>query len=360
MNYSLNLDLLEPTPGDQYNIDHFNQNAEILDEHIHNLEESSDALSQALNTGLSAEREAREAGDEASRQFANLQGVCPVAKGGTGSTTKQDAIDNLFSEIPQLLSVNNTDMFTFLRSGSVKKTTLDIFVRKLYELIKPMIGSPIETAMILPFASEFGTAQEPYKFVPEGFLACDGQAISRETYAKLFERTGIKYGSGDGITTFNVPDMRESVPKGIGENPKGASHVKAGGLTLGEFQDDRNKTHSHTMAHTHNMSHTHTRGNMDITGSMNFGYGSGTTGGYGANGAFYAADARYISAIGNAAESNPPRFDGVVFQASRTWSGTTSEPSNANTGGSSAANTGTDGGTTTEVKSVGVNYIIKY
>lgn len=248
MNYSLNLDLLEPTPGDQYNIDHFNQNAEILDEHIHNLEESSDALSQALNTGLSAEREAREAGDEASRQFANLQGVCPVAKGGTGSTTKQDAIDNLFSEIPQLLSVNNTDMFTFLRSGSVKKTTLDIFVRKLYELIKPMIGSPIETAMILPFASEFGTAQEPYKFVPKGFFACDGQAVSRETYAKLFERTGIKYGSGDGITTFNVPDLREAVMVGAGQSTRailsqsGHSHDV---YTLGEFKDDQIQNHTH-------------------------------------------------------------------------------------------------------------------
>lgn len=244
MNYSLNLDLLEPTPGDQYNIDHFNQNAEILDEHIHNLEESSDALSQALNTGLSAERAAREAGDEASRQFANLQGVCPVAKGGTGSTTKQDAIDNLFSEIPQLLSVNDTDMFTFLRSGSVKKTTLDIFVRKLYELIKPMIGSPIETAMILPFASEFGTAQEPYKFVPKGFFACDGQAVSRETYAKLFERTGIKYGSGDGITTFNVPDFRECALVGAGQNTHDsiATHDV---YTLGQFKDDQVQDHQH-------------------------------------------------------------------------------------------------------------------
>lgn len=248
MNYSLNLDLLEPTPGDQYNIDHFNQNAEILDEHIHNLEESSDALSQALNTGLSAEREAREAGDEASRQFANLQGVCPVAKGGTGSTTKQDAIDNLFSEIPQLLSVNDTDMFTFLRSGSVKKTTLDIFVRKLYELIKPMIGSPIETAMILPFASEFGTAQEPYKFVPEGFFACNGQAVSRETYAKLFERTGIKYGSGDGITTFNVPDFRECALVGAGQNTHDsiATHDV---YTLGQFKDDAILRHQHGYIH---------------------------------------------------------------------------------------------------------------
>lgn len=238
MNYSLNLDLLEPTPGDQYNIDHFNQNAEILDEHIHNLEESSDALSQALNTGLSAERAAREAGDEASKQFDNMQGICPVAKGGTGSTTKQDAIDNLFSEIPQLLSVNDSDMFTFLRSGSVKKTTLDIFVRKLYELIKPMVGSTIETAMILPFASEFGTAQEPYKFVPEGFFACDGRAVSRVTYAKLFERTGIKYGSGDGITTFNVPDFRECALVGAGQNWTNsiATHDI---YALGQFKDDQ-------------------------------------------------------------------------------------------------------------------------
>lgn len=43
---------------------------------------------------------------------------------------------------------------------------------------------------------------------PAGWLLCYGQAISRTTYAALFAAIGIAYGSGDGSTTFNVPDRR--------------------------------------------------------------------------------------------------------------------------------------------------------
>lgn len=41
---------------------------------------------------------------------------------------------------------------------------------------------------------------------PTGWLLCDGSAVSRTTYAQLFEVIGTKYGPGDGSTTFNLPD----------------------------------------------------------------------------------------------------------------------------------------------------------
>lgn len=44
--------------------------------------------------------------------------------------------------------------------------------------------------------------------LPSGWLACDGAAVSRTTYARLFDRVGTTYGVGDGSTTFNVPDAR--------------------------------------------------------------------------------------------------------------------------------------------------------
>jgi microcystin-dependent protein len=43
---------------------------------------------------------------------------------------------------------------------------------------------------------------------PSGWLMCDGRAISREVYSSLFSSIGITYGSGDGSTTFNLPDFR--------------------------------------------------------------------------------------------------------------------------------------------------------
>lgn len=52
---------------------------------------------------------------------------------------------------------------------------------------------------------------------PTGFLLCNGQAVSRTTYADLFAIIGTTWGAGDGSTTFNVPDMRGSVPLGYGQ-----------------------------------------------------------------------------------------------------------------------------------------------
>lgn len=49
---------------------------------------------------------------------------------------------------------------------------------------------------------------------PQGYLFCRGQAVSRTTYSALFAVIGTLYGSGDGSTTFNVPDIEGRVPVG--------------------------------------------------------------------------------------------------------------------------------------------------
>jgi microcystin-dependent protein len=49
---------------------------------------------------------------------------------------------------------------------------------------------------------------------PTAWLFCYGQAISRTTYATLFTALSTTYGTGDGSTTFNVPDLRGRVAAG--------------------------------------------------------------------------------------------------------------------------------------------------
>jgi len=49
---------------------------------------------------------------------------------------------------------------------------------------------------------------------PTGYLFCQGQEVSRTTYAALWTAIGTTYGSGDGSTTFNLPDLRQRVPVG--------------------------------------------------------------------------------------------------------------------------------------------------
>lgn len=50
---------------------------------------------------------------------------------------------------------------------------------------------------------------------PTGFLFCHGQAVSRTTYSALYAVLGNSHGSGDGLTTFNLPDYRGSFLRGL-------------------------------------------------------------------------------------------------------------------------------------------------
>lgn len=52
--------------------------------------------------------------------------------------------------------------------------------------------------------------------IPSTWLLCNGQAVSRTTFANLFAVIGTGYGAGNGTTTFNVPDMRGLYPIGGG------------------------------------------------------------------------------------------------------------------------------------------------
>ena len=81
--------------------------------------------------------------------------------------------------------------------------------------------------------------------IPSGFLLCNGQAVSRTTYAELFAVIGTAFGKGDENTTFNVPDLREAVPKGVGLNGKSSVHYDEDGVALGEFIEDRVQDHLH-------------------------------------------------------------------------------------------------------------------
>lgn len=71
---------------------------------------------------------------------------------------------------------------------------------------------------------------------PTGWLVRDGSAISRTTYSSLFAVIGTTYGSGDGSTTFNLPDDRNLFDRG----------VPVGG-TVGTYQADTLKSHAHSL-----------------------------------------------------------------------------------------------------------------
>ena len=75
---------------------------------------------------------------------------------------------------------------------------------------------------------------------PTGWLAADGTAVSRSTYATLFAAIATTYGVGDGATTFNVPDLRGYFVRGSGTNGDGTASG-----TFGAKQADSVGPHTH-------------------------------------------------------------------------------------------------------------------
>ena len=98
--------------------------------------------------------------------------------------------------------------------------------------------------------------------VPSGYLLCDGSAINRVTYTDLFNAIGTAHGSGDGSTTFNLPNLSNRFVVG-----KGSSFTLA---ATGGSADATLVSHSHTVS-----SHSHSSGNLSTD---NHSHGSGNLG----------------------------------------------------------------------------------
>jgi microcystin-dependent protein len=76
---------------------------------------------------------------------------------------------------------------------------------------------------------------------PAGWIKANGALISRTTYAALFAAIGVRFGAGDGSTTFRLPDLRGEFIRGH-DDGRGIDT----GRIMGSFQADELRAHSHT------------------------------------------------------------------------------------------------------------------
>jgi phage-related tail fiber protein len=77
---------------------------------------------------------------------------------------------------------------------------------------------------------------------PNGYLACNGQAVSRTTYLTLFQAIGTVFGAGDGSSTFNIPDLRGEFVRGW-DDSRGIDPGRA----FGSAQADELESHTHDL-----------------------------------------------------------------------------------------------------------------
>lgn len=87
---------------------------------------------------------------------------------------------------------------------------------------------------------------------PSGWLKANGAAVSRTAYAKLFAAVGTSWGKGDGLNTFNLPDLRGEFIRGW-DDSRGVD----AGRVLGTAQSDQNKAHTHSGRTDSGGSHSH-------------------------------------------------------------------------------------------------------
>jgi len=204
-------------------------------------------------------------------------------------------------------------------------------------------GSSGKPGMVTSWAGSQG--------MPSGWLLCDGNAVSRTTYADLFAVIGTNYGVGNGTTTFNLPNYQNNywligAPSTLSTAPDhnglpGSWRVASGSPFYASFSHSANGAHSsHATSmtpagyHNHAANHTHV-----VTSGTSL---SGTEGSHTVSGVFSFAGAAHTHTLTSGQPATGAARTGASAAASATHTHTISLASD----GASSNHVVAGGGTT--------------
>jgi microcystin-dependent protein len=148
------------------------------------------------------------AGKQASGSYAPASGIAPSAITGTAVITTDSRLSDARTPIDSSVSFS--------------------------KLVQAVQETLVPTGSVVAFAFDALAG------IPDGWLECNGSAVSRSTYSNLHSKIGVSYGSGDGSTTFNLPDLCGYFIRGSGTNSDGTA---SGSFAI--KQSDDVKAHNH-------------------------------------------------------------------------------------------------------------------
>ena len=155
------------------------------------------------------------------------------------NTMINQAVDNApydKTRVGTILKRNDDNTYTIKVDGVIyyKIPAMNEFRADIGDIVKVVIPTNNPSQMFIStvrYTTETTLIGEIKMYAgndePTGWFKCDGRAVSRTTYSALFNVIGTTYGTGNGSTTFNLPDMRDRFPVGAGAayalNGKGGS-----------------------------------------------------------------------------------------------------------------------------------------
>lgn len=145
--------------------------------------------------------------------------------------------------------------FSFaVRNSGTGVITIDPNLSELIDGVSTLAYYPGESFVVVCSGSAFKTigrtggvqagtvAYHAASTAPSGWLKCDGSAVSRTTYAALYNAIGVTFGLGDGSTTFNLPDLRGEFMRGW-DDGRGVDS----GRVFGSAQAHQMQSHTHSV-----------------------------------------------------------------------------------------------------------------
>ena len=138
----------------------------------------------------------------------------------------------MFDNVGEIVRLKHNDLCDYIDNDIATKSEVSgVILGQIVDgtITEPKLDTALQTKLIAinPTGSIVAMAVST---VPNGYLECDGSAISRTTYSTLFSVLGELYGVGDGSTTFNLPDLRGQFLRGW-DNGKGIDTGRSIGTT---------------------------------------------------------------------------------------------------------------------------------